>query len=205
MKSTKGLRAALLGVVSGLTLLVVFASPMLAFADDDSSSGIDILIPKLSEFIPALIAFLIIWFVLAKFVWPSVLDTLDKRQEKIQTGIDEAENAQAHADEVAKQCDQELLEARVEAEKIIADARKQAEAERTEVLNRAQREASEIIAKGRDAIEDERHQAMVELSSSVVDLSVEIATKIIGDDLTQEQQRDLAEKYLEEVSISDER
>ena len=45
----------------------------------------------------------------------------------------------------------------------------------------------------------ERHKAMIELSGSVVDLSVEIASKIIGNDLTEEQQRRLAEKYLAEV------
>ena len=52
-------------------------------------------------------------------------------------------------------------------------------------------------------MDSERHKAMIELSSSVVDLSVEIASKIIGNDLSVEEQRRLAEKYLAEVGKSD--
>ena len=61
------------------------------------------------------------------------------------------------------------------------------------------------MAKSRGAVESERKKAMIELSSSVVDLSVEIASKIIGNELSEESQRKLAEKYLAEVGASDER
>ena len=53
-------------------------------------------------------------------------------------------------------------------------------------------------------MDSERRKATIELSNSVVDLSVEIASKIIGNDLTEDQQRRLAEKYLAEVSAPDE-
>ena len=72
------------------------------------------------------------------------------------------------------------------------------------MLARAQKEASAAVAKSRDALESERRKAMIELSGSVVDLSVEIAGKIIGDELTEDQQRKLAEKYLNEVGKPDE-
>ena len=65
--------------------------------------------------------------------------------------------------------------------------------------------AADIIAKAHGAVDSERHKAMIELSSSVVDLSVEIASKIIGNDLSVEEQRRLAEKYLAEVGEPDER
>ena len=67
------------------------------------------------------------------------------------------------------------------------------------MLAKAQKEASGIIAKSHEALEGERRKAMIELSGSVVDLSVEIAGKIIGNDLSEDQQRALAEKYLAEV------
>ncbi|HJB55141.1 MAG TPA: ATP synthase F0 subunit B, partial [Candidatus Olsenella avistercoris] len=75
--------------------------------------------------------------------------------------------------------------------------------ERARILAKAQHEAADVIAKAHGALESERHKAMIELSSSVVDLSVEIATKIIGDSLSEEDQRRLAEKYLAEVGSSD--
>ena len=50
----------------------VLLTPTLAFAEGTESGGADILIPKMAEFVPALLIFLIIWFLLAKFVWPKV-------------------------------------------------------------------------------------------------------------------------------------
>jgi len=163
----------------------VLATPTFALAE---GVGADILIPKPAEFIPALIAFLIIWIVLAKLVWPQVLQMMDKRQQKIQDDLDAAAKSKQEAAEQAKGYEDKLVEAHREAEAIIAKAKKEAEEERSHVLAKA-----------------ERHKAMIELSGSVVDLSVEIATKIIGNDLSEAEQRKLAEKYLAEVGAPDDK
>ena len=133
---------------------------------DGVPESASILIPEPAEFVPALIAFLIIWFVLAKFAWPMILKTLDDRQAKIQGDLDAAEHAHAEAQAEKKEYEQHLRRARQDGDEIVSAAKKEAEAE---------------------------------LSGSVVDLSVEIAGKIIGNELTEDQQRDLAEKYLKEV------
>ena len=191
--------------------MVVLASGALALATpgvalaDESAVGPDILIPKMAEFIPALIAFLVIWVVLAKLVWPQVLSMMEKRQQKIQDDLDAAERSKIQAAEEAKSYEAKILDAHHEADAIVAKAKKEAEEVRSAVLAKAQREAADIIAKAHGAVDSERHKAMIELSSSVVDLSVEIASKIIGNDLSEEEQRRLAEKYLSEVSTPDER
>ena len=154
----------------------VLATPTFALAE---GVGADILIPKPAEFIPALIAFLIIWIVLAKLVWPQVLQMMDKRQQKIQDDLDAAAKSKQEAAEQAKGYEDKLVE--------------------------AHREAETIIAKAHGAVDSERHKAMIELSGSVVDLSVEIATKIIGNDLSEAEQRKLAEKYLAEVGAPDDK
>ena len=180
------------------------ATPTVALAEE-SAVGADILIPKPAEFIPALIAFLIIWVVLAKLVWPQVLAMMEKRQAKIQADFDDAERSKAEAAEEARNYEAKILDAHHEADAIVAKAKKEAEEVRSAVLAKAQREAADIIAKAHGAVDSERHKAMIELSSSVVDLSVEIASKIIGNDLSVEEQRRLAEKYLAEVGTPDER
>ena len=177
----------------------VLATPTFALAE---GVGADILIPKPAEFIPALIAFLIIWIVLAKLVWPQVLQMMDKRQQKIQDDLDAAAKSKQEAAEQAKGYEDKLVEAHREAEAIIAKAKKEAEEERSHVLAKAQREAADIIAKAHGAVDSERHKAMI---GSVVDLSVEIATKIIGNDLSEAEQRKLAEKYLAEVGAPDDK
>ena len=183
---------------------LALATPGVALAEE-SAVGPDILIPKMAEFIPALIAFLVIWVVLAKLVWPQVLAMMEKRQQKIQDDLDAAERSKVQAAEEARSYEAKILDAHHEADAIVAKAKKEAEEVRAAVLAKAQREAADIIAKAHGAVDSERHKAMIELSSSVVDLSVEIASKIIGNDLSEEEQRRLAEKYLAEVSTPDER
>ena len=200
MKNTVTKLLAHAGVVAG----VVMGTPALALAEE-SAVGPDILIPKPAELIPALIAFIIILLDLAKLVWPSVLDMMEKRQQKIQDDLDAAERSKIQAAEEAKSYEAKILDAHHEADAIVAKAKKEAEEVRSAVLAKAQREAADIIAKAHGAVDSERHKAMIELSSSVVDLSVEIASKIIGNDLSVEEQRKLAEKYLAEVGTPDER
>lgn len=175
----------------------VAAVPTTALAE---SVGADILIPKPAETIPMLVAFLIIVVILGKFAWPQIVKMMEKRQAKIQADLDAAEKSRIEAAEYAKTAEAKIDEAHLEAEEIVAQAKKEAEGERAAILAKAQKESAELIAKSRGAIESERHKAMVELSSSVVDLAVEIAAKIIGDGLSEDQQRSLAEKYLAEVS-----
>ena len=196
MKNTPNKAAVRALAVSGA--LALSATPVIALAEE-SAVGADILIPKPAEFIPALIAFLIIWAVLAKLVWPQVLQMMEKRQEKIQSDLDAAERSKVEAAEQARAYDEKIVEAHREAEAIVAKAKREAEEERSRILAKAQKEAVDIIAKAHGAVNSERHKAMIELSGSVVDLSVEIASKIIGNDLSEEQQRRLAEKYLAEV------
>ena len=200
MKNTVTKLLAHAGIAAG----VVMGTPALALAEE-SAVGPDILIPKPAELIPALIAFIIILLVLAKLVWPSVLDMMEKRQQKIQDDLDAAERSKIQAAEEAKSYEAKILEAHHEADAIVAKAKKEAEEVRSAVLAKAQREAADIIAKAHGAVDSERHKAMIELSSSVVDLSVEIASKIIGNDLSEDEQRRLAEKYLAEVGAPDER
>lgn len=193
--------SARIAAVAGLMLGTVLSLPTVALAE--SPSGPDLLLPKPAEFIPALIAFLIIWLIMAKLAWPSILGMMEKRQQKIQDDLDSAEKSKAKAAAEAQSYEDKLVDANRKAEEIISEAKKEAEEERSQILAKAQHEASDIIAKAHGAVDSERRKATIELSSSVVDLSVEIASKIIGN-LTEDQQRRLAEKYLAEVSAPDE-
>ena len=183
-----------LGAAGGLSLASMLAAPRLAFA-----AGADILVPKPAEFIPALIAFLAIWLILAKMAWPTIIKALDAREEKIKDDIQAAEQARVTAEENVRAGQQRIADAEREAADIIAAAKREGEEERAKIIAEAQASAVSIIAKAHEAIDSERKKAMVELSGQVVDLSVEIASKIIGDALDDEEQHHLAEKYLLEV------
>ena len=89
----------------------VLAVPAQAFAEESSNKA-EILIPKMAEFIPALIAFLIIWVVLAKFAWPQILSMMDERGKRIQESLDEAETTKKKAIASRKEYDELVTDAR---------------------------------------------------------------------------------------------
>ena len=162
-----------------------------------------LLLPNMAEFIPACIAFIIIWIILAKFAWPMVLKMMEERESKIQGDLDAAEQAKTKAESDAKAYSDRLAAAEREAADIVAQAKREGEEERARILAQAQKDAAATIAKAHDAVDSERKKAMAELSGSVIDLSVEIASKLVGNDLTDDQHRRLAERYLQEVGAGD--
>ena len=182
---------------------VALAAPSLALAEENSDLGIGILIPNLSEFIPALIAFLVIWVVLAKCAWPMIVGMLDKRQETIKNNLDEAEAAKIEAQRSLEEYKKQLADARREAAGIVDEARRAGEQVKADITAQAQAQADEMIAKAKKSIEKEKLAAIADLQSSVADLSVAVAGRFIGEGLSDADQRKLIEKYVAEAGALD--
>ncbi len=182
---------------------VALAAPSLALAEENSDLGIGILIPNMSEFIPALIAFLVIWAVLAKFAWPMIVGMLDKRQETIKNNLDEAEAAKIEAQRSLEEYKKQLADARREAAGIVDEARRAGEQVKADITAQAQVQADEMIAKAKKSIEKEKQAAIADLQSSVADLSVAVAGRFIGEGLSEADQRKLIEKYVAEAGTLD--
>lgn len=177
----------------------VLAVPAQAFAEESSNKA-EILIPKMAEFIPALIAFLIIWVVLAKFAWPQILSMMDERGKRIQESLDEAETTKKKAIASRKEYDELVTDARRKSADIVLEARKDAEAERARIIEAAHKEAEDIIAKAHANAEDERNAIYAAAAVSIADLSVSVASKIVGETLDQDgEQRRLIERYVKEA------
>ena len=177
----------------------VLAVPAQAFAEESSNKA-EILIPKMAEFIPALIAFLIIWVVLAKFAWPQILSMMDERGKRIQESLDEAETTKKKAIASRKEYDELVTDARRKSADIVLEARKDAEAERARIIEAAHKEAEDIIATAHANAEDERNAIYAAAAASIADLSVSVASKIVGETLDQDgEQRRLIERYVKEA------
>jgi F-type H+-transporting ATPase subunit b len=171
--------------------------PVSAFAED-GAAGADILIPKMAEFIPALIAFLIIWIVLAKVALPGIMKTMEERGKKIEESLDEAEKTKQEAIAKRAESDSIVTDARRQAADIVLEARKDAECAR--IIEAAHKEAEEIIAKAHTTVEDERKSIYAGAASSIADLSVAVATKIVGEALEDDaEQKKLIERYIQEA------
>lgn len=177
----------------------VLAVPAQAFAEESSNKA-EILIPKMAEFIPALIAFLIIWVVLAKFAWPQILSMMEERGKRIQESLDEAETTKKKAIASRKEYDELVTDARRKSADIVLEARKDAEAERARIIEAAHKEAEDIIAKAHANAEDERNAIYAAAAASIADLSVSVASKIVGETLDQDgEQRRIIERCVKEA------
>ena len=147
-------------------------------------------------FIAQLISFLVVLVVLWKFLVPIATRTLDKRQQTIREGIENAERAK-----------QELSEATARAEQILADARRQAQETIERAAQNAQREAQRIeeeaharaeqISQQQIArIQQEANRARNELSRLVVNLSIGAAGKVVGRSVDSKDNRRLVEEFV---------
>ncbi len=179
--------------------LATLAVPVPAFAEE-AAGGASILIPNMAEFVPALIAFLIIWVVLAKIAWPKILGMMDERSRRIEESLTEAERTKQKAIEDRKASDELVADARRQAAEIILEARQDAESERARILDAAHKEAEDILAKARTNVEEERRSLYVDAAGTIADLSVSVASKIVEKSLDEDgEQRRLIERYIKEV------
>jgi F-type H+-transporting ATPase subunit b len=158
----------------------------------------EILIPKLSEFVPALISFLIILFLATRFVWPPITNALDQRADNIRESLERAEAAKIEAEELLEEYKKTMAEARKEAGAILQQAKQAAEGIRTEAVTKAQAEYDDLLVKAREAIEGEKRAAIAQLQASVADLTVSVAGKLIGTELSKDEHMAVIEKYLSE-------
>ena len=100
------------------------AFPALAFAAEaEQEGGISAILPDMAEFIPMLIAFIILWIILAKFGWPMFAGMLEKRENTIREALKKSEEAQIESERVLAEYNKQLADAKAQSAQIIADAR----------------------------------------------------------------------------------
>ena len=190
-------------IPGAITAMAAFSLPVAAFADGSTdsgtSSGLSLLFPSLTEWIPMLIGFIILWIILAKLGWPAFIKMIDKRATTIKDSLERAEEAKIESERILEANKAQLDEARKQAAQIIADAKVTAESVRAEIVAKAQEEVQIQTEKARAAIETEKKVAIAQLQSSVADLSVSVAGKLIGQDLSDVEHRRLIEHYIAEA------
>lgn len=159
----------------------------------------DIIIPNTTEMWVNIVAFVVVFFVLAKFAFPPITKMLDERATKIRESLEKAEDTRVEAERLLDEYKAQMADARAEAAQVIEQGRKVAESMKAEILAKAREEAEAEKAKAVAAITAEKESAMAELKGEVADLSVAVAGKIIGSSLSKADHEALIDKYLAEV------
>ena len=165
----------------------------------EEPSGTDLILPAIDELIWGAVAFAIVLFVLNKFAFPKLREAVETREQQIQRDLEAADKAKQEAESERRQYQQQIADARGEANRIIEEARQSAEQVRKDLIAKAEAEAAQIVERAQEQLEGERTRTLSELQSTVGDLAIELAEKVVGRALDQGTHRELVDAYIKEV------
>jgi F-type H+-transporting ATPase subunit b len=183
-----------------MTGLATFVLAQAQSAEDESSNFL--VSPNVGLMIWTLLAFLVALWILRRYAFPQISAALERRQKVIEESIDSAERTREEADQILAEYRERLKEARVQAEEIVARARKAGEATERQSLEQAKESREELLEQTRRDIEAETRRAIQEIRREVADLTVEATERVTRKTLNEEDQRRLVEEALSELDFS---
>ena len=150
-------------------------------------------------FIWTIVTFLVLLTLLAKFAWGPLLKALESRQNLIRKSLDDAQQATQELERVNQESLQILRTARVEAESIISQSRSAADSLREEIKQKARAEGAALVRNAERQIQLETARALQQIRHEAVDLSVMIASKLIGRNLSKDDNTRLIDEALQQI------
>jgi len=160
--------------------------------------------PDPGLFIWTIITFLVLLFLLAKFAWKPLMAMLDKREDMIRESLDNVEKAKDELERINTESGEMLAQAREEAQNILKQSKETAEKLKSDVLNQAEEKARLIRQEAEASIETAKDKALAEIKSEVVDLSLQIAGKLIRKNISAQENQDLIEQSLRQMTSKNE-
>ncbi len=159
---------------------------------------------QLVRFDPGLIfwtwvTFFIVLAILAWKAWGPMINALEKREADIRDALAKADQAKIEAEELSAKYEEQLQVGRKEAQQLVADSRSAAKKLQVDLEKDARRQADELLAGAREQISAERDRALRDIQATVVDLSVEIAGKVLERNISTADNRKLADETLRRI------
>lgn len=147
--------------------------------------------------------FLLFFFILAKFAWKPILTMIKQREETIQNSLDAATQAREEVVKLKSDNEEILRKAKEEREIMLKEARDIRDKMMADARDKASVEAEKLISKAKNDIELEKTKALSEIKDQVATLSVAIASKLIGEQLSKgAEQQKLIDKYLKDINVN---
>lgn len=162
-----------------------------------------LLSPSIGLIVWSLLAFLTVLWLLKKFAWKPILKALEEREKSIQQALDAAEKAKQEMVNFKADNERIIAEAKAERDVILKEAREIKDKIIAEAKERASKEAEKITAIARENIQNEKMAAITELKNQVAHLSIEIAEKIIRQELKEkDKQKMIINTLLQDVKMN---
>ena len=148
-----------------------------------------------------LLAFLVVFWVLAKYGFPAIINMVDERNKYIDESLRKAHEAQERLANIEKEGESILQEAREKQAQILKEAAQTRDAIVEKAQEKARAEGARLMDEAKTAIEQEKKAAIADIRAQVAALSVDIAEKVLRTNLKDDKsQMDLIDRMLDEVS-----
>ncbi len=157
----------------------------------------DLLKPELGLIFWTLLAFLIVFFILAKYAWPSIISGLKAREQGIADAISSAEKIKAEMATLKSENEALLNKAREERGIMIKEAKETSDKMIADAKEKAKGEYERIVADAQSAINQQKNAALTEVKNQVGSLVIEVSEKILRRELADKSQQ---EKYIQELA-----
>ncbi|CAI8399108.1 MAG: ATP synthase subunit b [Flavobacterium sp. SCGC AAA160-P02] len=149
------------------------------------------------------ISFLILLFILRKFAWTPILNSVNDREDNIKKALQEADKARQEMENLNASNEQLLKDARAERDVLMKEAREIKDKIIADAKEEAKEVTSKLIENAQASIEQEKQAALAELKKQVADLSIGIAETVIKKELTsKEDQLKLVDGILKDVTLN---
>ena len=146
-----------------------------------------------------ILSFLILVWFLKKYAWKPLMDMMEKRRQFIEDNLANAEKERQEAERIRLEYQEEMRQARSEAQAIIEKATKLSEQQAAEILAQARKETERMKDTALADIERERDKAVADVKAQVADMSIAVAEKIIQRKLDLTGQEALIDQFIQEV------
>lgn len=146
--------------------------------------------------------FLLLWLVLARFLFRPVLALMRSREEEIKSTYEDAENSRTEAEEFRADYEKRLADIESEARSRIQAAVKEAQDSKNEILADAKSRSDDMLERGRQDLEREREKTLAQLREEVVDISLAAAGKLIGEALDEARHRKLVNDFIDRIGTT---
>ena len=163
-----------------------------------------ILTPDLGLLFWMLLAFLVVFFVVAKFGFPAIIDMVENRKRYIDESLQKAHEASERLANIQKEGESMLQEARQKQAQLLKEAAETRDAIVSQAQEKAREEGARLLSEAKDEIESQKQAAISEIRAQVAELSVKVAEKILRKELSSEaKQMETIDRLLDEISVED--
>lgn len=157
----------------------------------------ELLIPKFGMLIWTLIAFAIVFFILAKFAWKPIVGALQERQNNIDDAILSAEKVRQEMSELKSENEELLAKAREERSQMMRDAKETRDKIIADAKEQAKNEMNKIVADAQAVIHQQKMAAITDLKNQIGNLVLEVSEKVIRKELSNPADQ---EQYIRELT-----